>query len=61
MPGNTILINGSIEYYVGDSKMDELIKYLNEHGTKQESEISTGKIEGAKVKEVKKDEEKPID
>lgn len=35
MPGNIITINGIIEYYVGDSKMDELIKYLDEYGTKQ--------------------------
>lgn len=34
MPGNTIVINNNAEYkwYVGDSKMDELIKWLDENG-----------------------------
>ena len=32
MPGNTTLINNVIEYYVGDSKMDELMEYLKEKG-----------------------------
>lgn len=35
MPGNIITINGVIEYYVGDSKMDRLIEYLDKYGTKQ--------------------------
>ena len=36
MPGNTIRINDSddFEWYVGDSRMDDLIKYLNENGIK---------------------------
>lgn len=37
MPGNTIKINNSdkLEWYVGDSKMPELIKYLEKNGIKQ--------------------------
>lgn len=35
MPGNIIIINGVAEYYIGDSKMDELIKFLDEHGIKE--------------------------
>lgn len=38
MPGNIIVINGLIEYYVGDSKMDGLLEYLDEHGLKREKE-----------------------
>lgn len=38
MPGNTVLINGSIEYYLGDSNMDELLEYLNKNGWKPEDE-----------------------
>lgn len=38
MPANTVLINGSIEYYLGDSKMDDLLKYLDEHGWKPNGE-----------------------
>ncbi len=36
MPGNTVKINNfkGLEYYVGDSKMDGLIQYLNKHGVK---------------------------
>ena len=38
MPGNTIKINNhdDLEWYVGDSKMDELINWLNENGIKTE-------------------------
>ena len=36
MPGNIININSSIEYYVGDSKMDELMAWLNKNGFKDE-------------------------
>lgn len=38
MPGNTVKINKSkeFEWYVGDSKMEELIKYLDKIGTKEE-------------------------
>ena len=34
MPGNIIQINGAreLEWYVGDSKMEELIECLNEIG-----------------------------
>ena len=34
MPGNIVQINHSkdLEWYVGDSKMEELIKYLDEIG-----------------------------
>jgi hypothetical protein len=35
MPGNTIKINnfGSLEWYVGDSKMEELITWLDSNGS----------------------------
>ena len=32
MPGNVVQINGMIEYYVGDSKMDGLLSYLKDNG-----------------------------
>lgn len=32
MPGNIIAINGVSEFYVGDSKMPALIKYLKDNG-----------------------------
>jgi len=37
MPGNTIVINNSKElsWYVGDSRMEELIKYLDEIGERE--------------------------
>ena len=37
MPGNTITINNSedLEWYVGDSKMEELIAWLDENGVKE--------------------------
>lgn len=36
MPGNTVKINNadSMEWYIGDSKMDSLILWLNENGEK---------------------------
>ena len=39
MPGNTILINNykDLEWYIGDSKMDELIEWLNINGKKVEN------------------------
>jgi len=40
MPGNQIVINGAIEYYVGDSKMDELLAWLDNNGIKKETEAS---------------------
>ena len=38
MPGNTIKINNDddLEWYVGDSKMDSLLEYLNKFGVKTE-------------------------
>ena len=32
MPGNTILINNSFEYYIGDSKMEKLFQFLDDIG-----------------------------
>ena len=36
MPGNTVKINkrNKLNWYVGDSKMDELINWLNKNGLK---------------------------
>jgi len=36
MPGNTVVINNSsnLEWYVGDSKMPKLLKWLNKYGIK---------------------------
>jgi len=34
MPGNTITINGAAEYYVGDSKMENLLTWLKKNGHK---------------------------
>jgi len=34
MPGNVIVLNESIQYYVGDSKMPELMKWLKKNGVK---------------------------
>lgn len=41
MPGNIVKINGSNElsWYVGDSHMDNLIKYLDEIGFMESEEI----------------------
>ncbi len=38
MPGNTITINGVSKFYVGDSKMPELIKYLDKEGFPENKE-----------------------
>lgn len=38
MPSNQILINKLMEYYVGDSKMDELLKWLDKNGFKEGEE-----------------------
>ncbi len=40
MPGNTIKINNydKLEWYVGDSKMDELIAHLDEIGFRTSEE-----------------------
>lgn len=39
MPGNIVTINSSksLEWYVGDSKMEELISWLNENGIKEKA------------------------
>ncbi len=37
MPGNQIVINKGIEYYVGDSKMEELLTWLDSKGIKKET------------------------
>ena len=38
MPGNQIIINNAIKYYVGDSKMEELLAWLDNNGIKQGEE-----------------------
>jgi len=40
MPGNLIRINGAekLTWYVGDSKMEKLIKFLNKTGTQEQPE-----------------------
>ena len=35
MPGNTVKINNSFEYYVGDSRMKELFNFLDEIGFRE--------------------------
>lgn len=35
MPGNTITLNGNIEWYVGDSKMPVFLKTMKEIGIKE--------------------------
>lgn len=37
MPGNIININNAIDYYVGDSKMNELVKWLDTNGFKEKN------------------------
>lgn len=32
MPGNSVVINNAIEYYVSDSQMDELTEWLHKKG-----------------------------
>jgi len=34
MPGNQVIINNGIKYYVGDSKMEELLAWLDNNGVK---------------------------
>ena len=45
MPGNIVQINRAeeLEWYVGDSKMEDLIEYLNEIGfpTSEDDSISS--------------------
>jgi hypothetical protein len=38
MPGNDVVINRALEYYVGDSQMEELLTCLNNSGVKQRAE-----------------------
>lgn len=38
MPGNIISINDAIKYYVGDSKMDDLVEWLDTNGFKEEED-----------------------
>ena len=35
MPGNQVVINSEIKYYVGDSKMEDLLTWLDSNGIKQ--------------------------
>ena len=35
MPGNDVRINNSMFWYVGDSKMKELIEWLDENGIRE--------------------------
>ncbi len=42
MPANQIVINRVIKYYVGDSKMDELLAWLDNNGIKQEAKANAG-------------------
>ncbi len=35
MPGNDVRINNSMYWYVGDSKMDELIEWLDTNGIRE--------------------------
>ena len=50
MPGNTVVINNSknLEWYVGDSKMPKLMRWLDKYGV---SEVKKGKL--AKFKKVR--------
>lgn len=38
MPSNQILINNAVEYYVGDSKIEELMEWLEKNGFKGREE-----------------------
>ena len=40
MPGNIISINDWAEFYVGDSQMNELAKWLSEHGFPENKEAT---------------------
>jgi len=45
MPGNIIIINNSsdLEWYVGDSKMEKLIRFLDKIGFKTNDESKLNK------------------
>lgn len=38
MPRNDVIINGSMYWYVGDSKMEELIEWLDKNGIREKKE-----------------------
>ena len=44
MPGNTVMINNAdgMEWYVGDSKIDEVIEKLNRVGSKMDNGTPQG-------------------
>jgi hypothetical protein len=46
MPGNTVLINNSKDYewYVGDSKMDALMEWLETNGMKNETDDNVSEM-----------------
>ena len=48
MPANQIIINNSIKYYVGDSRVEELITWLDNNGIKQEDNTDA-EIEDEKI------------
>lgn len=50
MPGNTVIINNSkeLEWYVGDSKMDELIKYLDDVGMREQNKCQAKVAENSR-------------
>jgi len=43
MPANQVIINNAIKYYVGDSKMEELLTWLDSNGIKQGEETDADK------------------
>jgi len=47
MPGNLVVINGieSLTWYVGDSKMDELMEFLHKVGTQEQLVVSQPTVE----------------
>ena len=65
MPGNTIRINEStnLDWYVGDSKMDDLIEWLNENGLKRDDfrDCDCGPEEGCDICNKKREISKVID
>ncbi len=56
MPGNTVCINNSkdLTWYFGDSKMDQLLEYLYQHGIKEEAKEMAIHIQGVRNKLVVK-------
>lgn len=38
MPGNQIVINKAIEYYLGDSKIEKLLTWLDSNGIKKKGQ-----------------------